>query len=164
MQQPEFEQHAPRWRTQALAVSRACGAETAEADDVAQEVLLKLWMMRNELERYRSIEALVKVMSRNLTIGYLRRRRTVGIDDQVQVTDSSSPLQQLINDEEEQRLMSLVTALPSSQHAVLVMRQVEHRPYDEIASLIGISETSARTLLSRARKALLKKIQESNAP
>ena len=74
MQQPEFEHHVPRWRSKALAVSRACGALAAEADDVAQEVLLKLWMMRDELERYRSIEALVSVMSRNLTIGHLRRR------------------------------------------------------------------------------------------
>lgn len=164
MQQPEFEHHVPHWRSKALAVSRACGAQAAEADDVAQEVLLKLWMMRNELERYRSIEALVSVMSRNLTIGHLRRQRMVGLDDLVQVSDNGSPLQQLIDHEEEQRLMNLVNALPSSQHAVLVMRQVEHRPYDEIASLIGISETSARTLLSRARKALLRRIQEGNDP
>ena len=164
MQQHEFEHHVPQWRSRALAVSKVCGAQADEADDVAQEVLLKLWMMRNELERYRSVEALVSVMSRNLTIDLMRRHRTVGLDDLVQVADNGSPLQRLIDHEEEQRLMNLVNALPSSQHAVLMMRQVEHRGYDEIASLIGISETSARTLLSRARKALLRSIQEGNYP
>ncbi|MBQ7690548.1 MAG: RNA polymerase sigma factor [Muribaculaceae bacterium] len=162
MQRHDFEHQARRWRTLALAVSHSCGASDVEADDVAQDVLLKLWLMRDKLKHYRSPEALVTVMSRNLTIDALRRsRHNYGVAAANIVADPScDPVQQLISTEQEQRLMSLVEALPSRQHAVLVMRQVEHRSYAEIGSLLGIGEASAKTLLSRARKALLQQFMD----
>jgi DNA-directed RNA polymerase specialized sigma24 family protein len=40
------------------------------------------------------------------------------------------------------------------------MRQVEHRSYDEIAALLGIEESSAKVLLSRARKWLLEQCSQ----
>ena len=162
MQRHQFEHHAPAWRAMALAVSRSCGANAMEADDVAQDVLLKMWLMRNQIERYRSTDALVNVMARNMTIDVLRRNQGHRVNTMVQepVDSSGDPVQQLIGDEEERRILEMMRALPSSQHAVLVMRQVERRTYAEIASLLGISEASAKTLLSRARKNLLKKLQD----
>ena len=129
-----------------------------EADDVAQDVLLKLWLMRDEMRRYRSAEALVTVMARNLTIDIHRKKRVtaIGSEQLSHVDEADDPAQRLIGVEQETRLMKLVNNLPSRQHAVLVMRQVEHRSYTEIASILGIEETSAKTLLSRARKTLLK--------
>ncbi|MBR6283981.1 MAG: RNA polymerase sigma factor [Muribaculaceae bacterium] len=164
MQQHPFEHQAPAWRAQALAVSRACGANATEADDVAQDVLLKLWLMRDEMASYRSPEALVTVMARNLTIDVLRRNKgkTVNATSIEPVDNAGDPMQRLISDEEEQRLLALVRSLPTRQHAVLVMRQVEHRSYDEIGRLLGIGEASAKTLLSRARQTLLKKLQSTS--
>ena len=47
-----------------------------EAEDVVQEVYLKLWGMREELPGYNSIEALSIRITRNLCLDYLRRRKT----------------------------------------------------------------------------------------
>ena len=42
------------------------------------------------------------------------------------------------------------------------MRQVEHRSYEERASLLGITPSSAKVLLSRARKWLLEQCTQRN--
>lgn len=162
MQQSDFEQNAPQWRELAIRTSLTFGATAMEADDVAQDVLLKLWLMRHEVKRYRSTEALVAVMARNLTIDTHRKNRitNIGIEQMRQADHTSDPAQLLIEAEQETRLMKMVNDLPTRQHAVLVMRQVEHRTYTEIASILGIEETSAKTLLSRARKTLLKKFMD----
>ncbi len=166
MQQHVFEHQAPQWRAQALAVSQACGATATEADDVAQDVLLKLWLMHESLEQYRSVQALVSVMARNLTIDMLRRsttRATVTASPPEPADTAADPAQRLIDAEQEHHLMAMLGALPSRQHAVLVMRQVEHRSYAEIGALMGIGQASAKTLLSRARKALLQRMSNRNS-
>ena len=52
-----FEQQARTWRKKALSVCIGCGAGKDEAEDIAQDVMLRLWQMHDELEQYRSIEA-----------------------------------------------------------------------------------------------------------
>ena len=59
-------------------------------------------------------------------------------------------------------LQQRLSQLPSTQHAVLYMRQVEHRSSVEISRLLGVSEASVRTLLSRARRKLLEEIKKRN--
>ena len=46
------------------------------------------------------------------------------------------------------------------QRAIETMRQVEHRSCQEIAQLLGISDASVRTLLSRARRTLFEEIKK----
>ena len=161
MQQSDFEHNAPRWRELAIATSMSFGANSMEADDVAQDALLKLWLMRRELSRYRSTDALVAVMAKNLTIDIHRKNKVADIGQELltRSDETDNPEQRLIDAEQEKRLMQLVDTLPSRWRTVLMLRQVEHRSYAEIASIIGIEETSAKTLLSRARKTLLMKFK-----
>src|SRR6056297_3347203 len=46
-----------------------------EAEDAVQEVYLKLWKMRDDLEKYKSIEALCVQVTRNRCLDQLRRRK-----------------------------------------------------------------------------------------
>ena len=46
-----FEQQARRLWQKAVDASRRYGASDAEAEDIAQDVMLRLWQMRAELER-----------------------------------------------------------------------------------------------------------------
>jgi len=157
MEQSEFEQMAQQWRQRAYETGVAFGVTADEAEDIAQDTLLKLWAMRHELERYRSVESLAVVVARNLTIDLHRSRRTVRLDDapiHLSVSDKMAD-SDVISREEERWLKERLSQLPPRQHTVLVMRQVEHRSYEEIASLLGITPSSAKVLLSRARKWLL---------
>ena len=45
-----FEHQARSWRQKALSVSISCGAGQDEAEDIAQDVMLRLWQMHDELD------------------------------------------------------------------------------------------------------------------
>ena len=157
MEQCEFERNAPVWRELAYDTGLAHGADPDEAEDVAQDTLLKLWALRGELDRYHSLTGLTRVIARNLTIDLHRNRRTVSLDEalsDLSVADKMAD-SDLVSREEERLLNRRLALLPPRQHQVLVMRQVEHRSYEEIAALLGIEVSSAKVLLSRARKWLL---------
>jgi len=74
MDRVAFEQQARTWREKALSVSMSYGAGRDEAEDIAQDVMLRLWQMHDELERYDSIEALAALMARHLLIQWLTKR------------------------------------------------------------------------------------------
>lgn len=159
MEEKAFSEIAVRLRGKAVGTALACGLDAMQADDVAQDALLKLWNMRDQLGRYRSLEALTVVMTRHLVVDSQRRRQshaTVAMPDNLgQLADSSgTPQEQLEELDNDTWLQERLDHLPDRQRSVLYMRQVEHRDYDEIARLLGIATTSARTLVARARKSL----------
>ena len=59
MDEKAFEQKASQLRAKAVATCLSAGATNDEANDVAQEVMLRLWQMRQSLEKYRSVCDLV---------------------------------------------------------------------------------------------------------
>ena len=166
MEESAFEHHARQWRQKALTVSRGCGASEAEAEDIAQDVMLRLWQMRTELERYRSIEAVVTVMAKRMTwslrIGALRaspgRMEVTSVDDRVVPT----PQEILEEKENEEWLEKRLAELPPTQRTLLYMRQVERRNHKELSQLLGIEESSVSTILARARRTLLEEIRQRN--
>jgi len=162
MDKTAFEQQARTWRQNALSVSMSCGAGREEAEDIAQDVMLRLWQMHDELERYDSIEALATMMARHLLINHQRRRRPETLDETKMVSITTSPHEQLEMKEDDQWLTKRLEQLPTTQRTLLYMRQVERRSHEEIALLLGIETTSVSTLLARARRTLLEEIKRRN--
>ena len=95
MDKTAFEQQARTWRQKALSVSMSYGAGRDEAEDIAQDVMLLLWQMHDELERYDSIEALAALMARHLLINHQRRRRPEMLEEAKIVSVTTSPHEQL---------------------------------------------------------------------
>ena len=162
MDKTAFEQQARTWRQNALSVSMSCGAGREEAEDIAQDVMLRLWQMHDELECYDSIEALAAMMARHLLINHQRRRRPETLDETKMVSITTSPHEQLEMKEDDQWLTKRLEQLPTTQRTLLYMRQVERRSHEEIALLLGIETTSVSTLLARARRTLLEEIKRRN--
>ena len=81
MDRSAFEQQARSWRKKALLVSKSCGAGKDEAEDIAQDVMLRLWQMHDELDRYEKPEALVTLMTRHLLRNHQRRRKPELLDE-----------------------------------------------------------------------------------
>ncbi|MBR6494900.1 MAG: sigma-70 family RNA polymerase sigma factor [Prevotella sp.] len=157
-----FEQQARSWRKKALGASLSNGAGRDEAEDIAQDVMLRLWQMHNELERYDSVEALAALMAKHLLRNRQRRRKTETLDETIVVSLSTSPHEQLEMKEDDEWLSRKLQQLPTTQRSLLYMRQVERRSHEEIARLLGIEITSVSTLLSRARRTLLEEIKRRN--
>ena len=162
MDKTAFEQQARTWRKKALSVSMSCGAGREEAEDIAQEVMLRLWQMHDDLERYDSIEALAALMARHQLINHQRRRKPEALNEAMIVSLNISPHEQLEMKEDDRWLTKRLEQLPTTQRTLLYMRQVERRTHEEIAQLLGIETTSVSTLLARARRTLLEEIKRRN--
>lgn len=161
MKEKEFVEQVGRWRKIVKSLCQRHAIDEMTTDDISQDVLLKLWNMRDEIDTYHSVEALVKVMCRRMIIDVYRVPITVDVDDAGDlVTEQSSPSQQMEYYEFEQWVKEKMKALPSTQYSVLYLRQVEGRENKEIANLLGITSDSVSTLLARARKQLLQDIKK----
>lgn len=127
---------------------------TDEAEDVVQDVLLKLWFLRDRLDEYRSIDALAVVITKHLC---LNRRRGIQIeqrtlDEGMYIIGEDSPERRLIKEERMEELLKLIATLPNLQQAILRMKHIEGFEVEEIARLTGSTPIAIRTNLSRARK------------
>ena len=165
MGEKEFESRAIKLREKAVATCMACGADMMQAEDVAQDVLLRLWQLRDTLDRYRSLEALVVVMARHNLASLRRNDNSVpimSVNPRQLKSQLIAPDDSLISSQEVTWLNSAMQRLPSTQYVVLHMRQVECLSYDEIARRLGIESNTARSLLSRARFKLLDEIKRRN--
>ena len=162
MERSAFEQKARSWRQKALEVSRHYGAGKDEAEDIAQDVMLRLWQMHDELERYQSVEGIVALMAKHLLRNHQRRKPSETLDEAVVVSLLTSPQDELEMKEDDEWLTKKLQQLPTTQRTLLYMRQVERRSHEEIATLLGIETTSVSTLLARARRTLLEEIKRRN--
>ena len=160
MDKSAFEHEARTWHRKALSVSRGCGAGNDEAEDVAQDVMLRLWQMCDELEDAGRTGALAALMARHLTRNRQRRRPLHELNEAMTVALDTGPHELLEEKENEAWLASRLERLPDTQRTLLYMRQVERRSHEEIARLLGIEQTSVSTLLARARRTLLEEIRQ----
>ena len=162
MERSAFEQMARTWREKALSTCQRYGAGQEEAEDIAQDVMLRLWQMHDELDQYRSVEALVSLMARHQVRNHQRRKPSEALDEAMIVSLTTSPQEMLEMQEDDKWLSEKLQQLPTTQRTLLYMRQVERRSHEEIATLLGIETTSVSTLLARARRTLLEEIKRRN--
>jgi RNA polymerase sigma-70 factor (ECF subfamily) len=127
-----------------------------EAEDTLQEVLLKLWTNRQQLESYQSVEAFAVQMTRNLCLDKLKSKAyqtTAGDTDWQDIgTESSSPYQQTEIADSAALMRQLMEALPEQQKLILHLRDVEEYSFEEIQQVTGMTVNNIRVILSRARK------------
>ena len=160
MKTDAFEQQASRLRAIALEASAKAGADADIAQDIAQETMIRLWQMRDD-PRLSNPDGYAVMIARHLTLNHLRRKPPLPIDERLTAGPTApSPLDLMVQREEEQWLRQRIRDLPPTQHAVLHLRQVEHRSNSQIATLLGVKETSVSTLLARARRQLLEEIRQ----
>ena len=125
----------------------------ADAEDTAQEVMLRLWAMRGQLATYRSIEALAVQIGKNICINKLRARKHSSDDAFDTMQDSSpAPDQQLEAADSMATVARVIERLPETQRMVIRLRDIEGYQPGEIAEIMGCDESAVRVNLSRARK------------
>lgn len=154
MERQQFEIEAKRMRPALLRLASRYMEDADEAEDVIQDVLLKLWFLREKLDRYRSVDALAMVITKHLCINQLRTRRmeTVELQQDMQIAGSETTDQRLMEAEETREVLRVISTLPNLQQAVLRMKHIEGFEVEEIARLTGSTPIAVRTNLSRARK------------
>lgn len=158
MERKAFETEIRRIRPRLHREARCLLPDDGEAEDATQETVLKLWSMRDELDRYQSVEALAVVMVRRMALSRLRKEPAVRLVSwqEAAVAAGSTPENELIGREDEARVMRLMEMLPDAQQVVLRMKHVDGLETSEIARITGSTEEAVRQNLSRARRRILK--------
>ncbi len=143
-------------------------SDADEAQDVTQDVLLKLWNMRKELGQYKSIEALAMTTTKNMSLDRIRKRNTrFEKEPEIQYeAEKHTEANALENKELGQMIRQVIQQLEEPQRSIIHLRDVEGYSFEEIEPLVQMKTETIRVNLSRARKKVreeLKKIMEYEA-
>lgn len=132
------------------------------AEDVLQDGFVKVF---KNITKYRgdgSFEGWVRRIFVNTSIEHYRKRVNMysvsELHDEIQVVYNSD----IVNQLQEADLLNLVSTLSPGYRTVFNMFVIEGYSHQEIADLLGISEGTSKSQLSRARLLLQEKIEKIN--
>ena len=143
---------APRAMAQA---SRALG-DAAEAEDVVQEAMLRLWRQAPD---WRSGEAKVSTwlyrVVANLCTDRLRKRRPAALDEVAEPADGAPSVAEAMQDRvRREALRDALGQLPERQAQAVMLRHLEGFGNPEIAEIMDISPRAVESLTARGKRAL----------
>ena len=139
--------------------------DRAEAEDIVQDTLIRVWSKRNEWAQTDSIEAYCMTVARNLAIDRSRKAeaRNVELTPEVQeMPDALTPEYELERDEQLRLIRRIIDGLPERQRSIVQLRDVEGKSYKEIADVLQLTEEQVKVNLFRARQRIKMKINEIN--
>ncbi|WP_460970617.1 RNA polymerase sigma factor [Spirosoma migulaei] len=137
-----------------------------EAEDALQDVLLRLWTNRQQLDAYHSVEALAVQMTKNLCLDRLKSHAKQKTTDDTALLglagEEISPYRQVELADSAELIRLLIDELPDQQKLVLHLRDVEEYSFEEIEQVTGLSVNNIRVILSRARQRLRENYLKAN--
>lgn len=130
--------------------------DRAEAEDVAQEVMLKLWRIAPD---WRAGEAKVTTwlyrVTANLCIDRMRRRKAGPLEEAPEPEDETpSVAARMVERDRASALQDALDALPDRQRQAVVLRHLEGLGNPEIARIMDISPRAVESLTARGKRAL----------
>jgi RNA polymerase sigma-70 factor (ECF subfamily) len=139
-----------------LALATRMLRDTAEAEDVAQETMLRAWRNAAKWEPGKAkFSTWLHKVALNLCYDRLRKRKSSSLDEVAEpIDDRASAQQGMEADERLTLLKDAMEALPERQRAAIQMRHFEERGNDETAEILGVTVEAVESLLSRGRRAL----------
>src|SRR5262245_50099581 len=145
-----------------LAIARRMLKDDAEAEDVAQETMLRLWRNAAGLELGpNGLRPWLRRVASNLCIDRVRSRRNVQVVQEVP-EESAPPTQVRYLSERElgARVDAALQALPERQRLAITLFHYEGMSQIEVGDVLGISDEAVESLLARARRALKAALKE----
>lgn len=132
-----------------------------EAEDVVQEVFMKVWQQRDELNEIRNLEAWSMTLTKNMSLDKLRskHRRTESISTDLSLVAPPSVASLEAQDLATQ-IQTIMAQLPENQRQCMHLRDVEGLNYDEIAAILQLSLAQVKTNIHRARNFVRSKIND----
>lgn len=143
-------------------------ADKSLAEDVAQEVWMKVLQSSDKYEARGQLRPWLLTLSRNTCFNVLRSRKPLSFTEDLEIDGnqlepspeiSANPLNDLLVEADSRAVRDLVDRLPEAQRTALSLLLIEELSYAEIATAMSVSLTAVKTHIFRARKSLEKDLR-----
>lgn len=153
--QPAFRALARRHLPAMVGLARRVLGNAADADDVAQEAMLRVW---THAPRWQPVAAFKTWLTRvvvNLCLDRKRRAAWVDLDAAGDLVDSAPGAEERMQlDERERLLRDAIGKLPERQRAAIVLTYTEGMSNAQVADILDSSVSAVETLLIRGKQNL----------
>jgi RNA polymerase sigma-70 factor (ECF subfamily) len=170
-----FEELVELYHHRLVAVMHHLLGTVEEAEDLAQEVFLRVYRSRKKYRARAKFSTWLFTIANNLALNTLRSRQrkpTVPLNLNDSGPLGARPAEQLVQDRgsgpmrrlQQQELSSVIRraldGLNERQRVAVVLNKYEEMNYSEIAEVMGLTEKAVKSLLSRARQNLRAALQD----
>ena len=132
----------------------------AVAEDVVQEIFVRLWEKRDELKEVQNLQGYLLLSVKNRCLNYLEHQQVVDKYKQYcllqEVQDNNEDSEQFI-----ENVGRLLEKLPEKRRRVLEMSVLEAKSYAEIAELLGISLNTVKDHVKKAYAFLREELRQN---
>jgi RNA polymerase sigma-70 factor, ECF subfamily len=142
-----------------------------EAEELAQEVFLRVYMARHRYEPTAKLSSWIYKIATNLCLKELQRKRRMPVADPVMPAEENaeSPVERVADirptvledmevTERERLISDAIQELPANEKTALLLRKYHELPYKEIAQAMGCTEGAVKTYLHRGKLRLREKL------
>ncbi|MBR3546348.1 MAG: sigma-70 family RNA polymerase sigma factor [Bacteroidaceae bacterium] len=137
--------------------------DTAEAEDIVQETLIRVWQNRAKWQEISSIEAYCQIICRRLALDAAGKagHGNVLLDEHSQQhLLTVTPEEQFDNRERLSLIKQLMDSLPEVQRTIMELRDIEGLSYQQISNVMDLTEVQVKVYLHRARTKIKNKVEE----
>ncbi len=141
--------------------------DSQTAEDLLQDVFVKLWENRYQLKEELSLPAYLYTIAKNLTANYYRHKIVVQnfqkeLELRADQENFSSPLFHLELNELKNNFIKALEKLPGQQRTVFMMSRHDNLSHKEIANRLNISIKTVETHIGKALKSLRKALKSGS--
>jgi RNA polymerase sigma-70 factor (ECF subfamily) len=166
MKNISFQTHILPLKNQLFRMALRITMNPADAEDVVQETMMKVWNRRSDWEQIESIEAFCLTICRNVALDKLRRKdhQAQSLDETIDPTDrrtASNPEEQTVQSDRVQLVRTLISQLPEKQRSCMQLRDIEGKSYKDIATILEMTEEQVKINIFRARQTIRDRFQKA---
>lgn len=136
------------------------------AEDATQEVMIRLWNMKDKLKDYRSPQALAMTITKNYCFDQLKAKKNNNlriIHSNYEDGKKSSLQKEIEAKDELLKVKEIIKNLTEQEQMLIQLRDIEQLEYEEMVEITEMNPTAIRVALSRARKKIRKEILKKHS-
>ncbi len=138
---------------------------TADAEELAQEVFLKVWKYAKDYKGKSKFSTWLYRIAVNVCLNFKKKKILVTIefnekiyDNETGQSESYARNNQIEQNKSDELIRTAIDSLPPKQKIALVLSRFENKSYNEIAEIMDISISSVESLLFRGKQNLKQKL------
>jgi len=137
--------------------------EKSMAEDITQNVFLKLYENLKNINKAQSVVSWLYTTARNEVYGYLRRKKIKSedyIDENIQYSSNDNLNIELENIEIRSIIENEIVNMEEETKEIFILRHYSELSYGEIGNILGLNESLVKGRLFRARQKLIDKVSK----